>query len=308
MDDDYRVEPEGQQSFPLPGAGRRPVVTWSLVAANVVMWLATTVAVGSDETEVLIEFGALFGPLIAEGQYWRLFTATFLHVGFLHLAFNGFALFIFGPLVERAYGHIMFLAIYVLSGLAGSVTSYVFNSISIGVGASGAVFGVLGALAAFFLVHRRTFGSIAQRNLTGLLFLAGANLFYGLLTPGIDNWAHMGGFAAGFGLGVALSPRYRLVTTGFVGPTVLLDASPAVKRWWVAPAAAALLLAGVWLGSATLPDNAYSHVYQAERHFEQGSYDAALDEIERAFRLAPTMDRQTQARAVRLLVALRSRR
>ena len=102
---------------------------------------------------MLLNFGAMFGPLIASGEYWRLFTAMFLHVGFTHLFVNGFALFVFGPIVERAFGPTKFLTIYLLGGLTGSVASYLLNSIAIGAGASGGVFAVIGGLAAFFVVQ-----------------------------------------------------------------------------------------------------------------------------------------------------------
>ena len=88
--------PGWQAGGSLPGTDRRPVVTYTLLAINVVVWLAMGLAGGSEDPNVLLDFGAMFGPLIASGEYWRLFTAMFLHVGILHLAFNGFGLFIFG--------------------------------------------------------------------------------------------------------------------------------------------------------------------------------------------------------------------
>ena len=299
---------ENPQRFLLPGEGRTPIVTMALLGANVIIWLTAAAAGGTEDPEVLLDFGAMFRPLIAEGQYWRLFTAMFLHIGIAHVAFNGFGLLIFGRLVERAYGHLRFLTIYILAGLAGSVASYLFNSIAIAAGASGAIFGVLGALAAFFVAQRELFGSMAQRNLIGLLVLAAINLIYGLATPGIDNWAHMGGFAAGFVLGLVLAPRYRLLRSPLGTPMGLRDVSSLINRWWVAPAAAALLLLGTWAGSATLPDNSYTHVYRAERHFEQQDFDLAREEIGKAFPLDGSILPGTEAEAVRLLVKLGSRR
>ena len=149
---------------------------------------------------------------------------------------------------------------------------------------------------------------MAQRNLIGLLVLAAINLVYGLATPGIDNWAHMGGFAAGFVLGLALAPRYRLLRSPFGTPVGLRDVSSLINRWWVAPAAAALLLLGTWAGSATLPDNSYTHVYRAERLFEQQDFDLAREEIRKAFPLDRSILPGTEAKAIRLLVKLGSRR
>lgn len=301
---------ETQRQFQLPGVGSAPIVTRALLIANVLIWLTATAAGGTEDSEVLLDFGAMFGPLIADGQYWRLFTAMFLHIGLAHIFFNGFALFIFGQLVERAYGHARFLTIYILAGLAGSVASYIFNSIAIAAGASGAVFGVLGALAAFFVTQRELFGKMAQRNLIGLLVLGAAALGYGFFDPRTDNWAHMGGLAAGFVLGLVLAPRYSLRRSVFGLPMGMRDTSSLIKRWWVAPVAVTLLLAGTWIGSATLPDNSYSHVLRAERLFNRQELDLARDEIRKAFPLDRSVrpSPSAQARAIELFVLLGPRR
>ena len=207
----YEKEPQAQSGFSLPGADRRPVVTWALLAINLVVWGATMLAGGSQNTDVLLRFGAMYGPFIATGDYWRLFTAMFLHIGIPHLLFNSFGLLVFGSLVERIYGPIRFVTIYILAGLAGSVASYSFNMLSIGAGASGAIFGVLGALAAFFFARRDMLGAMGRQNLLGLVIIAAFNLIFGFVTPGIDNWAHMGGLLGGVLIGLALAPYYRAV-------------------------------------------------------------------------------------------------
>jgi len=288
VDDSYQQAPQqAGGEFSLPGAERRPIATWALLGINIAVWLAAAAAGSTEDPEVLLDFGAMSGPLIADGQYWRLFTAMFLHVGHVHLLVNGFGLFIFGQLVERTYGHARFLIIYVLAGLSGSVVSYLFNTVFIGAGASGAIFGVLGALAAFFVAQRRTFGEMARRNLAGVLVLVSINLSYGWVTPGIDNWAHMGGFAAGIVLGLALAPQYKLVLSQLGLPSGLKDSNSLARRWWIAPASITVLVAGVWLGGMSLPDTFDYHMYQAERHFKERSFDAALDEIAEAVRLEP---------------------
>ena len=338
MEDTDRDDLKVEQGGPFPGWDRRPVVTWTLLGANVAIWLATLVAGGSEDSEVLVDFGAMFGPLVANGEYWRLFTAMFLHVGLAHLAFNSFGLLIFGSLVERAFGHARFLIVYVLAGLFGSVASYLFNSIAIGAGASGAIFGVLGALGAFFVIQREASGRMGQRNLTGVLFLAAINLLYGLATPGIDNWAHVGGFVAGFALGLALAPKNRLQRNAFGAPVGLVDLNSLARRWWVVPLATVVLSIGAWMGTLTLPDNAYTRVFQAERYFRQENHTMALEEIDNALRLNVMVaeayllrgriyadlgdtksarseigralqigDRATRAEAIALLVSLRSR-
>ena len=287
MAEQYQEESEARGGLPLPGSGRGPLVTWSLLAANVLIWIAMESSGGSEESDVLLDFGAMLGPLIANGEYWRLFTAMFLHVGLMHLLFNSLGLFIFGRLVERIYGPVQFAVIYVVAGLSGSVASYTLNPIAIGAGASGAIFGVLGALAAFFVARRDVLGKMGRQHLSGIWAIAAINLFFGFVTPGIDNWAHMGGFVAGFAIGLAFVPQYQMVSSPFGIAYRLVGTNSLVRRWWVFPVAAAVLIGGARAGTATLPDNALTHVYSAQRHLEDQTYDEALEEIGRALRLEP---------------------
>ena len=213
--DDNQLRPQASPyGLPLPGMQRRTVVTWLLLAINLAVWVAMDRSGGSENEDVLLRFGALFGPFIANGEYWRLFTAMFLHIGFMHLLSNAIALIIFGGLMERIFGHYRFTSIYVLAGLSGSLASYTFNPVVIGAGASGAIFGVLGALTAFFLIRRDVLGNVGRQYLSALGLIGGINLFFGFIIPGIDNWAHLGGLVGGFLLGLALSPRYRREALG----------------------------------------------------------------------------------------------
>lgn len=163
-----------------------------------------------DETspEILILFGAKFNPLITDGEYWRLFTSMFIHIGIIHLIFNLYALFILGKSVECFFGKTDFLIIYLISGLWGSLFSYVFND-SISAGASGAVFGLIGALISFFAINKDMFGESGKRTLISTIFIAILNLVIGFSTSGIDNFAHIGGLLGGLSLGVGLTPRYK---------------------------------------------------------------------------------------------------
>ena len=292
MADYYQLGPQGSGAgrwVQLPDAAGKPVVTWTLLAVNGLVWLAMQVAGGSKDPEILLDFGAMFGPFIANGEYWRLLTAMFLHVGFVHLLFNGIGLFIFGRLVERVYGHFRFGIIYATAGLAGSVASYLINPTAIAAGASGAIFGVLGALAAFFLARRDVLGELGRQNLSGILIVAVISLLYGFITPGIDNWAHMGGLVAGFGIGFAFVPEYRTVQNPFGFAYSAWAASPSARALWVLPLAALVLVAGAGLGTVALPDTPLSHVLKAEGQLEQGSYDEALVEIEHALQLDPSI-------------------
>jgi len=180
----------------------RPVVTLSLLAINTVLLLVEVVLSGNGaagliepSSRALCRLGALNAPaVIRDGQYWRLLTVMVLHAGIVHWAFNSYALFIFGPILEALLGRIRFLALYVGSGFAASGASLVFSHTQLGVGASGAIFGLLGALVAYFYRRRDAGGRGVLQNL--LLVLA-LNLFIGTRIANVDNVAHIGGFLAG---------------------------------------------------------------------------------------------------------------
>ena len=212
----------------------------------------------------------------------------FLHAGVMHILFNGLTLFIFGRMVERAFGHARFAVVYLLAGLFGSVASFSLTSTGVGAGASGAIFGVIGALAAYFVANRETMGDMGRQDLTGLMVLVGINLMFGLSVSGIDNWAHIGGLGSGFLLGMALAPSYRQGTP--IGPFKIpgghpVDVNSLARRWYVVPIAVAVLLAALWAGLATQPETAMSHVLEAERLVESGNYEMAFHEISEALNI-----------------------
>ena len=279
------------RAFQLPGADGNAVITWLLLAINVIVWLLMQFTAGtvSADASVLLRFGAMFGPLIATGEYWRLFTAMFLHAGLIHLFFNCFGLFIFGKLVEGVYGHIRFTAIYLLSGLSGGVLSYLFHPSAIAVGASGAIFGILGAFAAYFVVHRGALGEMGRRNLTGLAAVAAINLGIGFIIPGIDNWAHFGGLVGGFALGLALAPRYlyEIIDTPFGAARRIAGQLRIGMRWLAVPVLAVLLAGVVWYAGTDVSDTQQSQIFviRAERLLEEGDAMQALEHIERAIEL-----------------------
>ena len=297
MIDCSQEEPVERWEGLLPGQDTKPYVTWALLAINLLIWLVMEASGGSEDPEVLLAFGAMFGPSIADGEYWRLFTAMFLHVGLTHLLFNGIALLIFGRLVERAYGHYRFTLIYILAGLTGSVASLALNSMAIGAGASGAIFGVLGALVAYLLVNREMLGEMGRQTLTSILVIAGINLLLGFASPGIDNWAHMGGLAGGFGLGFALTPKYQIVTGPFGFGRQVVNTDSAVRFWWAVPLVGVVIIAGTWLATSTMADDALTHIRRAERLLDEQSYDEALEEIDESIRIDPSIGRAHYVRA-----------
>jgi rhomboid protease GluP len=177
--------------------------------------------------------------LVARGEWYRLVTAMFLHVGLFHLALNGFALYVFGGLVEQVLGSARFLGIYLVTGFAGSAVSFAFGDPSrAAVGASGAVFGLLGAWLAYNL-RRRSLG-LAQANVRWVLTLLAINLAFGLILPRIDWLAHLGGLAAGLVGGFLIEGvgRRAARTASQIGGLFLVTAGAAALVAWRATALA----------------------------------------------------------------------
>src|SRR5262249_10136710 len=153
--------------------------------------LASLYLLGQD---LIIDFGAKVNQLIAQGQWWRLLTPIFIHDDtppFLHILFNGYALYIVGRDVERPSGSTRTVLIFLLSGLSGSVLSLLLSPAP-SIGASGAIFGLIGAEAVFFFRHRQLLGRRATRSLQQIIVIAIINFALGL-QGSIDNWAHAGG-------------------------------------------------------------------------------------------------------------------
>jgi rhomboid protease GluP len=175
----------------------------------------------------LVRMGALQPLYIAHNHdYWRLFTAMFLHASILHILLNMYALYLFGYVIETTLGTWRFLTIYFVAGFLASVTSYLFSDPGIvGVGASGAIFGLLGAWVAYNLRRRDT--ALGAANLRGALMLIALNLFLGFTIPNIDNFAHLGGLFAGFLCGLLVEgvgprdSRQLVQVVGFVALVVL---------------------------------------------------------------------------------------
>ncbi len=161
----------------------------------------------SPSQKTLLDWGADFGPLALNGQYWRIFTSMFVHIGIIHIAMNMYILWDVGNILERLYGTSKFLAIYVLAGLGGAVASLCFNPGVLSAGASGAVFGAFGALLAIFRGHNSSFDKgYIQGATRSVVFLLVFNLLWGLSQKGIDNAAHVGGFFTGVLAGFAVLP------------------------------------------------------------------------------------------------------
>lgn len=172
----------------------KPFFTYLLIVSNIIMYFLLEINGGSTDLENLVSLGAKYNPAILDGQWWRIVSSMFLHIGIFHLLMNMFALYYIGLAVERIYGSWRFLVIYMLAGIGGGVASFAFT-INIAAGASGAIFGLFGALLFFGINHRHTFFQTMGK---GIIMVIVINVAIGFLVPQIDNAAHLGGLIGGF--------------------------------------------------------------------------------------------------------------
>lgn len=204
----------------------RPRASMALLWAIVLIYVVSCMLSGSlfqPDGRILGLLGWKQNDLIAAGEYWRLLSATFLHASLIHIFFNSYALYSLGPEAERIYGTGRFLILYFLSGLAGSVASYLFSPAP-AVGASGAIFGLIGGLGIFYYLSRGALGDFGRQQVQGMVAIAIINLLIGISVPGIDNWGHLGGLVGGALAGLALAPRVKIDQQLY--PPVLLRRSP----------------------------------------------------------------------------------
>lgn len=185
------------------------VVTPALIAINLAVFatmVARHVSAFAPTPDALVAWGADYGPLTTHGQWWRLVTATFVHIGLTHLLVNMFALFVIGRFTERLFGNAGFLVLYLLGGIAASLTSLSIHPTIVSAGASGAIFALYGGLIGFLLVRRSamSYATATSLALNAAGFVA-FNLFYGLTKAHIDMAAHVGGLLAGVPIGAAMA-------------------------------------------------------------------------------------------------------
>lgn len=243
--------------------GQRPYVVYVLIAINVVLYLLQMVSPSFIDAQSLMQqlgvvvygsdpvalLGMKINELILSGQYWRLLTPMFLHGSIMHIAFNMYALNAIGPELERHYGHLRFLAMYLLSGFVGNIFSFLFSP-NPSLGSSTAIFGLLGAEAVFLYHNRSIFGSQARKALMNIATIAGINLVIGL-SPGIDNWGHIGGMIGGASFAWVAGP---LLQVRGLYPSLTLEdqresgeilrAALTIGLLWLAFAAAASFVRG----------------------------------------------------------------
>jgi rhomboid protease GluP len=246
----------------------RPVITYALIAINVLIFVVRALSPSLDEQ--IFEVGANIPRLVLQGgEFYRLLTAMFLHAGIydlggrlvpinaMHLILNMYVLYAVGTQLEGLFGHVRFFLIYLLGGLMASAFSAVLGSAdSASVGASGAVFAILGAEFIFLYQHRKLLGARAVAQMRSLVMLAVINFAYGALTSvagtvfRVDNWGHLGGLLGGLGLAwfltPALTPKVDPATPGLMR---LEDGNPLERRYWVLFAYAVILVVVLTVGT-----------------------------------------------------------
>src|SRR5579863_7472347 len=219
--------------------GEKQPITTTLVGMNVAVYAAmvlTGVSPVNPTIQQLLRWGANWGPLSLGAEPWRMLASNYVHIGIIHIALNMWCLWNLGFLAERVFDPWTYVLIYTACGLAGSLASLWWHPLVYGAGASGAIFGLAGALiAALYLGHLPISKQAIQGTLKSLLIFAGYNLFFGAAVPGIDNSAHIGGLVAGLALGAVLAKH--------------LMAPPEVRDGWRRGVfvAAAIILAGAYV-------------------------------------------------------------
>ena len=182
-----------------------PYVTYSIIGVTVFFYILQFLSTYLFGRDLLVLYGARINEAILAGELWRFLTPALLHGSLPHIAFNMYALLSFGTSLERHFGHGRFFLLYVLGAFTGNVASFLFSP-GYSVGASTAIFGLLGAEAVFLIQNRKVFPGQFRSAIGNIIFIAAINLFIIGSLPGIDNWGHIGGLLGG------------LMFTSFAGP------------------------------------------------------------------------------------------
>jgi rhomboid protease GluP len=229
-------------------------MTWLLMGFTIVVSVAGYASIGTEWD--LYAWLTLDKAAVATGEVWRLWTTALLHapltspIGFLHLAFNMYALYVVGPVVERFWGGRLLLAFYLLFAAAGSIASLVFASNQFSVGASGAVFGLIGLVFVAGRVHHWAFDLRTRAFAASLGMMVVFNLAIGFSNPIVDNAAHIGGLVAGAVIGLAIPPRNTVASGSPIGQAAGRIPTPTWFRVLAIVGLLAALVAGLFVGRA----------------------------------------------------------
>ena len=196
---------------------KRYKLTYSIIVINVMVYIVSAWLSGNIvdmNLEVLVDMGALYGPYtVQQGEWWRIGTAMFLHGGMTHILMNMFSLYLIGRGAETYFNAKSYLSIYLFSGLLGGLASLYVHPNSVGIGASGAIFGVFGALAGFFLAHKDKIATHTKAFMKDFAIILGINLVLGFSIESIDVSAHIAGLIVG-GIGgflLSKNPKFLVL-------------------------------------------------------------------------------------------------
>ena len=185
---------------------KKPYITLGIIFINCLIFLLMYLpGNGSKNTHTLINFGALYKPKVLSGEYYRLITSSFLHIGIIHLLVNNYSLYIIGSQMESFLGKIKFIFVYLISALCGGLMSLIFTD-GVSAGASGAIFGLLGSLLYFGYNYRVFLGNVLKSQIVPLIIL---NLGLGFILSGIDTAAHIGGLIGGIFATIAVGIKHK---------------------------------------------------------------------------------------------------
>lgn len=236
----------------------KPKLVYILIALNVFYYFVIEFNGGSTDPETLIQYGAKYNPLIMEGEWWRIITSMFMHIGFFHLAMNMLALYYLGIAVEQIFGSKRYVFMYMFAGIGAGIASFALTT-SISAGASGAIFGMFGVLLYFGLIHKKLF---FQTMGSSILVIVVLNLIFGFTVPMVDNSAHVGGLITGF-LAAAIiqlpqQKNNRIRTLGTLATIIGLGGL-------------------LWFGFTNESNMTLNELNEIERMQERHEYDEVID-------------------------------
>lgn len=197
---------------------KQPIVTYIIIAICIILFILMELSGGSTNSQVLLKYGANLDVLVKNGEYYRLFTCIFLHIGIMHLLCNMYSLYIIGREVENLFGKVKYIIIFILSGIFGSIMSLAFTHNTISAGASGAIFGLLGALLYFGMHYRTYLGETIKRSIIPIIVI---NLIIGFFAKGIDLAAYIGGLVGGILLAMMVGVPDKSKTKDIINGTIL---------------------------------------------------------------------------------------
>jgi rhomboid protease GluP len=261
-----------------------PLLTWLLISINVGLFCVTATLSGSFwnvSSGFLAAFGGNYGPLTLSGQWIRLVTALFLHAGFLHLFFNMWALYVLGKMAERVWYKREYLTLYLISGVAGSLLALWDLPLGVTIGASGAIFGVIGGLVAALLFRSVPLEGTGFRQLMSMLAFVGYSFYSSFGSKGVSTASHIGGVFAGFALGAFLTVRKPAAQW-----ESSFRASPVRSRTIAAAALAVCVIVAVAV-SLEVSEQYVLQVGTARRFAQDRRYDAAIDELKKVLAIKP---------------------